>query len=113
MASLSTGSGSTTTSVVVSSTYADLRIDQFRGFYISISGDVRKILGNTEREIVLTAPLSSAPASSTSFTVVQPFVSLADGSSTSTYAGSQNQNARLANFIGIVLSQVEAFVSAA
>ena len=63
----STGTGSTTTAVVVSTTVpGNLRIDAFKNKRLVISGETRKIVGNDENTIFFDKPLSSAPAGSTS-----------------------------------------------
>lgn len=110
IATLTTGSGSTTTSVVNST--SDMRIDAFKGMTLTVSGASRKILGNTESTFVLTSALGSAPSASTSFTVTIPAVD-SDNDPTFAYAGGQPHNYKLANFIASAQAVVEAFVSAA
>ena len=109
----STGTGSTTTAVVVSTTVpGNLRIDAFKNKRLVISGETRKIVGNNENTIFFDKPLSSAPAGSTSFTVTDPRDS-ADatdvGQFTFAPGGQPGNNRRLAELIRICEAAVVAF----
>ncbi len=73
MATLSTGSGSSTTEVVINTTNLgrDLRIDQFRGMRATISGVSRLIVGNDENSLLLDGAIS-APGSAVSVSITIP-----------------------------------------
>lgn len=66
-AGIATGAGCTASELTMNFT-AD-RIDQFKGLFLTLGGETRKIRGNTESLITLDGALSSAPAASTSFTI--------------------------------------------
>lgn len=63
---LQTGSGSTTTAVVSADT---MRIDAFKGYYLTIGGETRRITRNDETTLTVAPALSSAPSAATSFTI--------------------------------------------
>lgn len=65
-----TGSGSTESVVVTEDT--DLKIDQFKGMTLTISGESRRIVSNSETSFTLASDLSSAPAAATAYTVTVP-----------------------------------------
>lgn len=68
-AGLETAAGSTDSAVVSVDT---MRIDEFKNLELTISGETRKITGNTETEIRVEPALSSAPAAGTSFSIARP-----------------------------------------
>ena len=73
MASLTTVAGSTTTVLELDDRGVGFRIDEFRGYKVTVSGEARIVLQNDEDSMTLTAPLSSAPAASTAVAVTVPF----------------------------------------
>jgi hypothetical protein len=73
MASLTTGSGSSTTEVVIDTSLlsSDLRIDQFRGMRATISGVSRLIVGNDEDTLLLDSAIS-APGAAVAVSITIP-----------------------------------------
>lgn len=101
MATLTTGSGSTTTRIVTTRT--DLRIDQFKEMKLTINGVSAIIRGNDETSLFITGGLS-APASSQTITITAR-----DGVFDRVHPGGQPANNKL---LALAIAQAEAAVVA-
>lgn len=107
--SLETGSGSTTTSVVVDQTMA---IDQMKGAKMTVSGQSRIVSHNTEDTLYFAPALSSAPAAATAvaLTVPQSPPFGVDYAGPRVHPGSQpGENANLAYMIETLQATVAAY----
>lgn len=106
-----TGSGSTTTRVVLNMLGARLRPDQFKGMRLDVTGfGVRKIVGNDESAVFFDLPFSSAPGSAVAFTIAVPQDSTdADANLTFAPGGQPANNRLLAELIRVCEAAVVAF----
>ena len=107
-----TGTGSTTTRVVLNMLGVRLRPDQFKGMRLDVTGfGVRKIVGNDESAVFFDLPFSGAPGSGVAFTIAVPQDST-DASANLTFApgGQPADNRLLAELIRVCEAAVVAFV---
>lgn len=106
-----TGSGSTTTKVVLNMLGARLRIDQFKGMRLNVTGfGIRKIVGNDESGVFFDLPFSSAPGSGVAFTIALPQDSSdADANLTFAPGGQPANNRLLGELIRVCQAAVIAF----
>lgn len=104
-----TGSGSSLTTVVIGSGF---KIDAFKNRRFVISGQTRKIVGNTDTSVFFDLPLSAAPASGVSWTINVPMDS-ADACDQHGYtfaSGGQPRNNRImAEMLRVLENAVVAF----
>lgn len=107
--SLTTGVGSTTTNIVTTRT--DMRIDQFKGMKLTISGVSAMIRGNNETSLFITGGLA-APGSSVaiSITVSQDLTSATTNPRRVAPGGQPSHNRVLANHIAQAEAAVVAYV---
>lgn len=107
-----TGSGSTTTKVVLNMLGIRLRPDQFKGMRLNVTGfGIRKITGNDESGVFFDLPYSSAPGSAVAFTIALPQDSTdADTNLTFAPGGQPANNKLLAELIRVTEAAVVAFV---
>lgn len=105
-----TGTGSTTTRVVLNMLGIALRPDQFKNKRLVIAGQTRKIVGNDDTAVFFDLALSSAPAGGVAFTIADAMDST-DASANLTFApGGQPANNRLlAELIRLCEAAVVAF----
>lgn len=108
--SMVTGSGSTTTRVVLNMSGIALRPDQFKNMRLTVSGSTRKIAGNDDSAVFFDLPLASAPAASTAVTISKPSDST-DACDNITFApgGQPADNRLLAELIRLCEAAVVAF----
>lgn len=106
-----TGSGSTTTRVVLNMLGIRLRPDQFKGMRLNVTGfGIRKIAGNDESAVFFDLPFSSAPGSAVAFTIALPQDSTdADANLTFAPGGQPANNRLLAEMIRVCEAAVLAF----
>ncbi len=108
---LVTAAGSSTTELVinVAARGAKMRIDEFKNKQITVSGAIRRIVGNSESTVLLDKALSVAPAAAVSCAVVRNIVSTRGVDNLKPFPGGQaGDNLQFAN----LLSQLKAAVVA-
>lgn len=106
-----TGSGSTTTKVVLNMLGVPMRVDQFKGLRLDVTGfGIRKIVGNDETGVFFDRAFSSAPGSGVAFTIALPQDSSdADVNFTFAPGGQPANNRLLAELIRVCEAAVVAF----
>lgn len=109
-ASLVTGSGSTTTRVVLNMSGLRLRPDQFKNMRVVISGATRKIVGNDDTALFFDLPLSGAPAAATAVAInIARDSTDADANRTFAPGGQPADNRLLSELIASAEAAVVAF----
>jgi len=109
---LQTGTGSTTTRVVLATADIPFRIDEFKNAKVAVSGETpRFAISNDESSVLLNAALSSAPSSGTAVTITVPAdTANSNFVKTVTHPGGQpGENAYLSDLVQQVQDAVEAF----
>lgn len=105
-AGMKCGTGSTESNIVTNITMA---IDQFRGKKCTISGESRKIVQNTETDLVLEVDLTSAPAADVAISITEPdFDPNSEASILGVHPGMRSgENYMLAYMLDLAQSAVE------
>lgn len=90
----------------------ELRVDQFKGYHLTVDGETRRVVSNTEDTLFLSKDLSSAPSAGTSFTLDFPAVPAGGafpGRFHFTHPGGHPDSAALAYAIDQAQAEVEGF----
>ena len=112
MGSLQTIAGSTTSKIEIDNRGVPLRLDELRGYKVTISGESRRCAQNDESSLTLDAPLSSAPAAATAVALTVPMDDFGGTSAPKlkVHPGAQpGENVVLADLIGQLEAAVVAF----